>query len=161
MEGFEGLSSAFDVEDLEQAEQEMAVIENKTQVIETQLKQPVVLQDQNFIRNELKNLILSTMAIKTKVEKDIKIGAEPRKIEVYAKLVESINKTINSLTEMNKVAFEAALSINQIGIGDIGSNKISMTSDQLSDMLERARDNSQMKNIDATFEIKNDKENDK
>ncbi|MFA5150861.1 MAG: hypothetical protein WC433_08220 [Candidatus Omnitrophota bacterium] len=167
MEGFEGLTSAFNMNTelievetdhkIKLIEAEMQIIEAKKQDLVNRVavhQVPIMFQDQSYLQEELKSLILQTRTTLNKVEQDIKIGAEPRKIEVYAKLVESIGKQYTSLIELNKAIFEAQVATNQVDINNIGNNKIALTSDQLLDMINKASSNSQMKDIDAHFEIK-------
>jgi hypothetical protein len=167
MEGFEGLSSAFNVsnemtddrfdKDIVRVEAELQIIDAKKKDLVNRVavhQIPIMFQDQSYLQEELKSLICQTRITLSKVEMDIKIGAEPRKIEVYAKLVESIGKQYASLIELNKAIFDAQVETNQVDINNIGKNKISMTSDALLDMINKASEGSQMRQIDAHFEIK-------
>jgi hypothetical protein len=157
MSEFKGLTSAFNFDqEVENVEKDIQQIEEKKNEIAQVVHSPAIIQDQNFIQDELKALIMSANVVKAKVEKDIKIGAKDRTIEVYAKLVESIGKQITSLAELNKDVFKLALESGQADITNIGNNKISMTSDQLLDMIEAAKDRSEMNKIDAEFEIKDE-----
>lgn len=163
MECFEKLSNALNVDNimdddevLQEAATEMQLIEAKKNDLVVKAANhelPIMYQDQCYLQDELKSLILQTRNTLNKVEQDIKIGAEPRKIEVYAKLVESIGKQYASLIELNKSIFQAQIDTNQVDPHNIGSKKISLTSDQLLDMINKASANSQMKQIDAHFEI--------
>jgi len=163
MEGFDGLSSAFNVENeeefvhaVEEVQQDMEMIEAKKNEIAQKINFPVMFEDQGFIQRELKSLIMSARTVMTKVEQDIKIGCPPRQVEVYAKLVESIGKQYTSLLDLNKTVFEAAVEAKQVDINNIGNNKISLTSEQLLDMINGAKENSQMNAIDADFEVEDE-----
>jgi hypothetical protein len=164
MEGFEGLASAFDVgndeEDFKKAvlnvEKDIKLIEVKKEDIINQSKVPTLFKNQEFIQTELRSLIMSARTIMYKVEQDIKIGTDSRKIEVYAKLVEAIGKQYVSLIELDKHIFEAQVLTNTVDIGNIGSNKISLSSDQLLDMIIKAGEGSQMNAIEAKFEIESE-----
>ena len=158
MEGFEGLSSAFNVEEfddkIDSINNDMATIENKKNELVEKVKTPIVFQDQEFIQSELRSLIMSARTVMYKVEQDIKIGADNRKIEVYAKLVESIGKQYQSLLELNKSIFDAQVQTGQINIEDIGeNNKISLSSDQLLGMIQKASESSALNKIDAVFSV--------
>jgi len=162
MEGFEGLLSAFDLNEIKdddfgatvkEVEKNLEVIENKKNEISAIVKLPSVFQDEDYIRRELKTLIMSARTVMDKVEMDIKIGVDSKKIEVYSKLIDSIGKQYVSLMELNKSIFESQVKMGALDINNIGSNKISLTSDQLLDMINKASDISQMNSIDATFKI--------
>ena len=157
MEGFEGLTSGFDVEDfdkkIEKIQVDMDLIETKKNEIALKAKTPIIFQDQEFIQTELRSLIMSARTVMYKVEQDIKIGADNRKIEVYAKLIESIGKQYQSLLDLNKSIFDAQVQTGQVDIENIGKNKISLSSEQLLDMINKASEGSQMNKIDANFEV--------
>jgi len=158
MEGFDGLTSAFDMDEqfdkaVEEVSKDIKVIDSQKKVLETKANNIELFEDKNFIQTELKSLIMSARTVMYKVEQDIKIGCSDRRVEVYAKLVETIGKQYQSLMELNKNIFEAGLQVGEMGIGDIGNNKISLTSDQLLDMINKASANSQMNEIEATFEV--------
>jgi len=160
MEGFEGLTSGFDVDEfdqkIEEVEQDMSLIETKKNELVAKAQTTAVFQDQEFIQTELRTLIMSARTVFHKVEQDIKIGADNRKIEVYAKLLESIGKQYTSLIELNKSIFDAQVQMGQVDIENIGNNKISLTSLQLLDMINTAKDESQMNKIEAKFEIEDE-----
>ena len=163
MEGFEGLTSAFNINDddlkkmIKDVDRDMSIIETKKTAIETISKLPTALfQDQEFIRTELRSLIMSARTVMYKVEQDIKIGTDNRKIEVYATLIEAIGKQYNSLLELNKTIFEAQVKTGTVDIKNIGDNKISLSSEQLLDMINKANEGSQMNAIEAKFEIEDE-----
>jgi hypothetical protein len=162
MEGFESLSSAFNVdnkdEEFKKIIQEVDSIENKKNAIIAQTSTiPILFQDQDFIRTELRSLIMSARTVMYKVEQDIKIGADNRKIEVYAKLLESIGKQYTSLIELNKNIFDAQFQTGSVDLKNIGTNKISLSSDQLLDMINKAGEGSQMHAIEAKFSIEDER----
>ncbi len=157
MEGFEGLTSGFglnDVDDrLEEIQNDVSLIETKKNEIEQKAKNQIVFQDQEFIRKDLRSLIMSARAIIYKVEQDIKIGTATSKIEAYSKLLESIGKQYQALLELNKSIFDAQVQTGQIDIENIGDNKISLSPEQLLDMVIKANESSQMNAIEADFKV--------
>ena len=159
MDSFEELNSAFDMDDdsfnkiIKEVNDDMQLIEVKKNEIVTKANTEPVFQDQEFIQTELRSLIMSARTVMYKVEQDIKIGADSRKIEVYAKLVESIGKQYQSLMELNRNIFDAQVKSGDVDINNIGNNKISLSSEQLLDMMIKAGENSQMNAIEAKFEI--------
>lgn len=161
MEGFESLSSAFNVdnkdEEVKKIIQEVDLIETKKNAIVAKASTiPILFQDQDFIRTELRSLIMSARTVMYKVEQDIKIGTDNRKIEVYAKLLESIGKQYTSLIELNKNIFDAQFQTGSVDIKNLGANKISLSSEQLLDMINKAGENSQMNAIEAKFAIEDE-----
>lgn len=162
MEGFENLTSAFNLDDdenlkkiIREVDRDMSLIETKKNEIVSKVvtTPPATFQDQDFIRTELRSLIMSARTVMYKVEQDIKIGAPDRKVEVYAKLIEAIGKQYTSLMELNKNVFDAQLQTGSLDIKNIGPNKISLSSEQLLDMINKANEGSQMNKIVAKFDI--------
>jgi len=164
MEGFEGLTSAFNINDddlkkmISEVDKDMSLIETKKSEIELKVKSPTsLLQDQEFLRTELRSLIMSARTVMYKVEQDIKIGTDNRKIEVYSGLIEAIGKQYTSLLELNKTIFNAQVEVGAVDIKNIGANnKISLSSEQLLDMINKASEGSQMNAIEATFEVEDE-----
>jgi len=161
MEGFESLSSAFNIDDKDskkiiEVQTDITNIEQKRNELEAKIKGPTLYQDQDFIRTELRSLIMSARTVMYKVEQDIKIGAKSSLIEVYSKLLEAIGKQYVSLIELNRGIFEAQVQTGSVDIKNLGQNKISLSSEQLLDMIDKASQNSQMKEIEAKFEIQNE-----
>jgi len=163
MEGFEGLTSAFNINDddlkkmIEDVDRDMSLIEKKKSEIELKSQSPLtLLQDQEFLRIELRSLIMSARTVMYKVEQDIKIGTDNRKIEVYATLIEAIGKQYTSLLELNKTIFNAQVEVGALDIRNIGNNKISLSSEQLLDMINKAKEQSELNKIDANFEIEDE-----
>jgi hypothetical protein len=156
MEGFEGLTDGFEVDEfeknVEKVQTDLNLIETKKNEIAAKVQAPI-FQDQEFIQTELRTLIMSARTVFHKVEQDIKIGADNRKIEVYAKLLESIGKQYTSLIELNKHIFDARVQMGNVDIENIGNNKISLSSEQLLDMINKAKEGSEMNKIDAHFEV--------
>ncbi|MFW6281858.1 MAG: hypothetical protein ACOC1O_03575 [bacterium] len=161
MEGFEGLTSAFNINDeekleknIEKVEKDIKTIESKKELVKARADNLAVFGDQEWIRTELKTLIMSARTVMAKVEEDMKIGMGDRRIEVYAKLLESIGRQYSQLLELNKSIFDAQVKSGKVDIENIGDNKISLSSDQLLDMINKASERSQLNSIDAEFEIK-------
>lgn len=160
MEGFEGLDSAFGLsgtdENIEDIHNQLAKIEEKKQEI-MHKADDLMLVDQVFLVDEMKTLIMSARTVMRKLETDIKIGSAPRQFEVYAELLNSVGNQYKSLLELNKIILDAKIKTNQMNLEGMKKNdKIELTSEQLMDIVEKARENSQMRNIEAKFIIEDD-----
>jgi hypothetical protein len=164
MEGFEGIMKALNIENDDNLKQVVANVEKTIEVIENKRNEIDVtanntFPDQEFISTELRSLISSARSVMTKVENDIRIGAEPRQIEVYAKLIEAIGKQYSCLIELNKSIFDAQVKNNllQPPPPPENDNKITLSPEELLDMMIKAKQKSQLNSIDAHFEIENEK----
>jgi len=156
--GFEGLSSAFNVEnELDDIQKEIATIDlKKNALVNKATDTQIMLQDQSFLQDELKSLITCARTVMVKLEKDIKVGSAARLYEVYAKLLDSIGNQYRVLLDLDKSIFEAMRQTNKLDINDIGNRTINLTANQLADMMEAAGKRSQINAIEADFQIEND-----
>ena len=164
--GFEGLTSALGIDYKTNTENSLLQIENKINEIEERKNELVnkkniplkLLQDQSFLQEELRSLILNARTVMHKLENDIKVGTPARMYEVYAKLLDAIGNQYRVLLDLNKAIFEAKKDDNKININNIGSNKISLTSEQLLDMVDKAKERSEMNKIEVDFKIESEKD---
>ena len=162
-ESFDRLASAFNTEYIETSaiDNELQVIGDKknelTNVIKS--KNEITLEDKEYIETELKYLIAKNKNILDTLSEEIRVGANARFYEVYAKLSDSIVNSLRELREMNKVIYDMNLMKNGFQAQDNeDSNKNLFTANQMLEMIKSAKDNSQLNKIDATFEIIDSKE---
>jgi len=137
--------------------EEIDTIEQKTiQVQESIENNLVLIKDQSFIDFELKNLISRTNTTLEKLESDIKIGSAPRMYEVYATLVNTKRELLKELITFNKLILDMTMFSGKEGEDEDDEkekNNFNLTSDQLIDLINSAKDKSELNSIDATFEI--------
>lgn len=157
--GFEGLDEALNTEykeeskTLQEYKQDAKEIEErKNQFIAKQ--ENMIFEDRTYLRDELKDIIKSAKSVLEKLKKDIKIGTDSKKYEAYAKVLEAIGKQYYSLLDLNRYAFEAYVEAHQIHpTENKKSNKIEMDANQLLDLINKAKEDSQMNEIDAHFDV--------
>lgn len=137
---------------LDHIKQEIAEIESRKGQLVDQNKK-FVIKDQKFLDMEIKSLILCSRTVLKRLEQDIQVGAEPRKYEVFAQLANSVTAQYKELMELNRMIIDLDVKSNEMDYDKMGKKKISMTADQLLEMVEKASEKSQMKEIDATFEV--------
>ena len=138
------------------------VEEVKTVCVDLESEPPVFL-DQDYLRNDIKELIRNSKAVMEKLEQDIMMGSSPRLHEVYATLVSSVMNAYKELNELNKNVVDAQVKKEKASGGGGGKKfsndgTIPLTASQLSEMLQNARDSSSMNNIKVDFKVS---ENDK
>jgi hypothetical protein len=159
MEEFEGLTSAFNVENAittpEEIESRIQSIEQRKNLLNQGTNDHSVFEDQRYIQEEMRTLIEAARGVMKKYEQNLKIGAHARDFEVYAKLLDSIGNQYKSLLELNKAVFDAEMTSSKLDINNIGDQKITLTSAQLIDMVDKAREQSELNVIDAVFTIEN------
>jgi len=113
--------------------------------------------DAEYIANELKDLITKSKQVAATLQKEIKIGAEARMYEVYSDIANSISSTLDKLVGLNKEVVSAkSLKLKKKLIdvvGDKQSQGIVITPQQLMEMVDMAKNSSQIKEIDAKFII--------
>lgn len=151
----EALGTTFESQDLiVRKEEPVAVAVN----LEEEEK---VFLDQDYIRNNIKDLIKSSKMVMEKLEQDIMLGSSPRLHEVYATLLTSVTNAHKELAELNKNVVDVKFKkekANAVGKGAGGGfsgkdKTIPLTAAQLSEMLQSARDNSTMNNIKVDFKV--------
>jgi hypothetical protein len=165
MEGFEGLDKMFnlsgtndtELDGLEAINKELQTIEEKKLQLQANA-QDIMLIDQQFLVDEMKTLIMGARTVMRKLETDLKIGASPRQFEVYAELMNAVGNQYKSLLDLNKIVLDAKIKTNQMNLQNNQNNKVEMTSEQLLDLIDNARKNSQMNDIHADFSILDENE---
>lgn len=109
------------------------VEEEKPKTFEVNNQAPDELEGSKYITSELEIVIESISDVMDKLGEDIKIGSPPRMFEVYAKLVESKIKAIDSLTNKSKANLDAKIKSknNQIVTNNKTTNNIMLSSKDL------------------------------
>lgn len=172
MTSFDKMANAFDANNtitskdlddkLEEVKNELELIQSKKSAI---LNQTETLPEQLFMLDELKTMILAARTTLEKLAADIKIGSPVRTHEVYAELLSSLIGAFKELRELGTAIVNIKLKTTGNGENDgeesINNKKISLTSNQLLDMIEAAKSSSELNRIDAHFEITNIKDDTK
>lgn len=142
-----------EVEEVKKIDQEIEKFSSiKNSVINpTQL----ILEDQLELRDGLKRIIDMTSVVMSKLNDDIKIGSKVSSHMAVSMLTKSIVEAYRELRELNQYIFEAKLKLNPDGAieGMTKTDKIELTADQLTEMLESARKNSSMNAIEVDFKV--------
>ena len=133
---------------------DLCVIEKRSSELTEYVQKPDTLKDKIYIEENIKELIEISKDVLKTVKDDIKIGASPRQIEVFSTLTNAITNQIKELRDLNKMIYDLE-SINSIDDPKPGIVNISMTSDDLLDMIKDASKNSELNKIDADFDIEN------
>lgn len=161
---FAGLTSAFDtsfqMEDkdvqnlITQTEKQVEKIEEKKNELVNN-KTELMYKDQSFIEEELKTLIVSTRAMLNKLESEIKIGSKSGYYDSYARLSQTVSNQIDSLREHNVSVVQLELEKRRMG-KDINTGKrvsIVLDANALMELVDKAKQNSQINKVDATFTV--------
>ena len=114
----------------------------------------LMFEDQVEIREGLKDVINRTKGVMEKLDADILIGTSPYAAQVISLLTTSLVNCYKELTSINSLIFEAKLKTNQLQFGDIKKDdKIELTSEQLTNLIDSAKKNSSMNNIEVKFDV--------
>lgn len=156
---FDATFEADDAAAIAEIKGELDLIEEKKQKLVEQ-SQDLMLMDQDYIRDGLKTLIIGSANVIDKLQCDIKIGTAPRVYEVYARLIDSATAQYRELRELNRDIATVSIEKGKFNVGNMGSgDAISLKPEQLIDLIESAKEQSQVNKIDADFKIEDDKEN--
>lgn len=128
-------------------------IEQKKELLSDHINNAQI-KDSLFLENEIKALILSSKSVLNTLEKDIKIGSQPRMYEVYATLLNSIIGQYKELRQLNEAVAKLLIESKKVNIDEKAENRKSiMTSKEALDMVMNARLHSNMNAISTQFEI--------
>lgn len=153
----EAFGTTFESEDnVEKIKNEIEIIDQKKNAIAEKDIASISLEDQKFLQDDLKTLIMISRTVLSRLEADIKIGTQARTYEVYARLLDAVTNQYKELRELNKTIVDIQLERNKLlepQNNNINNNKISLTPEQLLNMVDKARESSSLNKIEATFTI--------
>jgi len=132
--------------------QEIAVVEEKKNSLVNIRESPMIMQDQEYIRAELKTLLVDSRIILQKLSSNIKVGSSSKDYEAYAKMISSISNVVKELRELNRNVVDLKVQSGKLD-NNILNKKISLTADQLLQMIEKAKTGNQLQAIDAKFTV--------
>jgi len=167
---FAGLTSAFDttfqIEDEVKVNELITTIENQVDIIDgkklelvNNMKE-VALKDQTFLEDELRSLIVNTRLMLARLENEIRIGAKSGYWDSYSRLASSVTNQLRELRELNVAVVQTELSKSRLN-NNINNTKratIKLDANALIDLVNKAKADSQINVIDATFKIEENEE---
>ncbi len=150
-ETFDKLDNEFNTPATEPVKEIQAFEQQKNELIEktTQIK---TLEDKQYLQTEVKSLIENSKRVLDTIQKDIKIGAPPRMVEVYAKLLSSTLEGIKELRELNQTIANMQM-FKDPEEQPKASINVKMTAKELIQMMKEARESSQIKAVEANFSV--------
>lgn len=120
----------------------------------------VSLEDAKYMAKETKSNIEGLNKVLEILEKEIKVGAKPRMFEVYATLSNSKTTAMKELRELKKIILDHQ-DKKKDGDGKGKPNNVTvnnyMTPKNMMKMMDNARKVNTMKQVDATFDVKEEK----
>ena len=162
---FEGLTSAFntsfqmedkDVEALvNQTEKQVEMINEKKNELINGCKTEVMFKDQTFLEDELKSLIMSTRSMLARLEAEIKIGSKSGYYDSFARLATAVGSHIKELRELNVAVVNIEMEKKRVGdnINNTRKANIILDANSLWELVNKAKSDSQINKIDASFTI--------
>jgi len=123
------------------------------------------IQDKEFMELELKTSINDMKNVLATLQEDIKIGSQPRMFEVYATLSKTVLDGIKELRDLNmdienlKIKQEAMglkkqiASNSQHGPATTNNLNVMLSGKDLFSMLNKAKVDSELNEIDAEFDV--------
>lgn len=162
--GFEGLNKKLNAdfdETLDDVETALdSFNDKKTVMVEKSKNGTYTLEDEEYLRFELKTLIQGSRFIMDKLEKDIKIGSQPRVYEVYSALLKTTIEGLKELRELNKTVTDLEIESDKPrGAASDGktinntTNNVILTGKDLLSMIRVASQENQLNTIEAKFEL--------
>jgi hypothetical protein len=137
---------------IKEMKSEIKEMQNKKNDLVEFINKPLMLADQEFMRDQIKSLLLNCRTVLTTLERDLKIGSDSRMFESYSKVIDSTTKLITELRTLNldviKVSNETSAPDN-----NILNKKMKMSMADVMNMITKAAEENQTQKIDAKFEI--------
>jgi hypothetical protein len=140
-------------------DKQIQVIEDKKKEIITfanDKKDVMTLKDQQYLEDNIKEVIELSLKSLRIVQMDIRIGVSPRVIECFSQLSDSLVNQIRELRELGRQALELKLLSNGGEIDKPKNDNIVMSSSQLMFLISEAKNNSELNKIDAEFKIQDE-----
>ena len=158
---YENISNSLDTTfDGEEIEELVEVKKKCTELIETDNSE-IAMEDEVYIREEVKSLISSIEVAMSKLQQDIRIGSPARQHEVMAQLANAKSNVIKELIGMNKAKLDAKLKLMKLykkeSPKSMTVNNMTVTSSELLKMVNGAKKKNSLKNVEAKFDIKSEK----
>lgn len=129
------------------------IIYEKKNNLRSSIEKELDINEIEYMEFEIKNSITNLESILDKLSQDIKIGSPPRMYEVYATLQSSKTTMIKELREIQKMLMDYKIKNKTIQQPAGITNNITLTSKALLDMINSAKENNSMNEIQAEFDI--------
>ncbi len=149
------LNSEYKPENEDVKEQYEIIESKKNELVEVTEKNEISLQDKEFLQNSLKDLIKSNNDLLTLLRDDIKIGANPRQVEVYAKFNDSVTNQLKELKELNKTIMDTEVLQDNISPDNNkgGDVNIQMSGKEMLEFYKEFKKENSLDKVDAEFEV--------
>lgn len=162
--GFEGLDKSLNTNfdsALDDVEKSLDTFNSKKELmVEKSKSGTYTLEDEEYLRFELKTLIQGSRVIMDKLERDIKIGSQPRVYEVYSALLKTTIDGLKELRELNKTVTDLEIESDKPKITKDGAqtinnttNNVILTGKDLLSMIKSAQQVNQLNAIEARFDF--------
>jgi hypothetical protein len=90
------------------------------------------IEDKEYLQEEIKLLIEQGKRVLDKIDKDLKLGSQPRMFEVYGSVFNSVMTGIKELRELNKNVADIELKSNPVPT----QGKIELTASEFSKLIK-------------------------
>ena len=161
--GFEGIDKAMNTNfdsALDDVEKSLDNFNSKkTALVEKSKNGTYTLEDEDYLRFELKTLIQGSRMIMDKLERDIKIGSQPRVFEVYSALLKTTIDGLKELRELNKTVTDLEIesnkpkTANDLHTINNTTNNVILTGKDLLSMIKGAKEMNQLNSVEAVFDF--------
>lgn len=147
------LNTEFEGEHIKEIEDVKTQLDKCSEIIKNE-NSDVYMDDGDFIRENIKSLITNIETAMNTIQQDVKIGAQPRTIEVFGQLANAKTNAIKELITMNKILVNARLkeaknaSPKQV---TINNRNLNISSSNMLKMVKEASEKNSLKGIKATF----------
>lgn len=149
------LDTSFDGEEIEELVDVKEQSEKCSDLVNTD--NTVSIEDGQYIKEEIKSLVSNIEEAMVKLQQDIRIGSPARQHEVFAQLANAKANAIKELLSMNKILLDAKMKIIKKDPPRKVVNNNIISSSELLKMVNNAKKNNSLNEVEAKFKIEKEK----
>jgi hypothetical protein len=140
-------------EKISEANTQIEVIDNQVKELDSIIKGNTSLPDEDYLREQIKFLVDQSKDVLKKLQLEIKIGSGDKIFSAWADAINATTGLLRELREMSTWVADTVAKKENPANKPAGKNNISMTLDNLLELISKASSENSMNSIDATFEV--------
>lgn len=151
---FNGIAEAFEMNNEFNMPEEVKQFQDKKTALVSSAEKRLI-EDKEFLQEEIKFMIGQGKMVLDKIQKDLKVGSQPRMFEVYGSVYTSVMNAMRELRELNKNVADVDIKTNP---NQQKSTNVQMTASELSKLIKSTSKELEIKKLhENSTEVKTEK----
>lgn len=146
-----------DTNDFSEKKTEKQIVDTKPKKDISKVPDRLSIQDEDYIRDELKSMVEQGKDVLKTLRNDIAIGSPPRMYEVYADLMRATFENLRELRDLNSEIIKTEYKKRDGGEKGKSAakttNNLILSSSELLKMVNDAKENNSLKEVKAEFDF--------